>query len=661
MTDGTGSTSYAYNGLSQITAETKSFTGLSNSFTINYTYNLSGGVKSITDPQNVNRQVNYSFDKIGRTFGANMVSQSTTVGNVFDTKFRAWGALKEYQYNLNGGTNPTFMKYYFDAAMQISRYETGTASAGVSESVDYRRLADGKPKSAINNQNHKFDRSFDYGIAGSLIKAKAGYAANHDPNLTIQDSPYEQDLSYSVFGETGGIQGKYWYHAVPYYSIGLYPQTKDPAGNVVLERIQNSPTQLDRTYKWDAAGRQVQVTDPPIHGWEVYRNTETAYDGDGRMVKSARSLSGQNPITVFDIRSTVIGGASVGKLTDNGNGTTVQEFSAPANGGELKYYTTIALNFAAFDWTAPEGIKKSDVELDARGADVETTNPYDNGGDGGASYPEHPDSTNYMRCADNGAPISCSLQDKLDAWDPLRGRKNPRGPDPLDAWAREHMRESENRTALAYLTSGQKVHHPGSYDYPDWVDNFVDASESGGTGMFNNAANLGRIGNSKLCDKLAKQLDQFAQFFEEVWTESGSGTKDPREKGGLIGFDYSGRVVGQGNPKENPVEKKFTGQTYSDSMGPDFTKWVLREIDSAGANNFAILFIVHTHPVSGRPYPSEKTLQNGEKIGDRPTAKGTGFDGIVVTRSKLGVYNGEIRYCEFDRTPTSVSPVSRTR
>ena len=131
-------------------------------------------------------------------------------------------------------------------------------------------------------------------------------------------------------------------------------------------------------------------------------------------MKSSRSLSGQNPITVFDLRSTVMGGASVGKLTDNGNGTTVQEFSAPANGGELKYYTTIALNLAAFDWTAPEGIKKSDVELDARGADVETTNPYDNGGDGGASYPEHPDATNYMRCLDGSAPVSCSLQDKFD-------------------------------------------------------------------------------------------------------------------------------------------------------------------------------------------------------------------------------------------------------
>ncbi len=49
----------------------------------------------------------------------------------------------------------------------------------------------------------------------------------------------------------------------------------------------------------------------------------------------------------------------IGKLQDNGNGTSIQEFAAPVNGGELKYSVSIAGSGDAFDWTAPEGIKTS--------------------------------------------------------------------------------------------------------------------------------------------------------------------------------------------------------------------------------------------------------------------------------------------------------------
>jgi YD repeat-containing protein len=72
MTDGTGTTAYAYNQLSQITAETKTFTGLSNSFTIGYGYHLGGGLKSVTDPSSVNSNIEYAYNKAG---------QLTTISN----------------------------------------------------------------------------------------------------------------------------------------------------------------------------------------------------------------------------------------------------------------------------------------------------------------------------------------------------------------------------------------------------------------------------------------------------------------------------------------------------------------------------------------------------------------------------------------------------
>ncbi len=61
MSDGTGATAYTYSELSQMTAETKTFTGLTGNFTIGYTYHIGGGVKSITDP--FQSTVNYAHDK----------------------------------------------------------------------------------------------------------------------------------------------------------------------------------------------------------------------------------------------------------------------------------------------------------------------------------------------------------------------------------------------------------------------------------------------------------------------------------------------------------------------------------------------------------------------------------------------------------------------
>lgn len=49
MTDGTGSRKYEYDQLSQLTSETRQFSGLNGSFAFSYEYNLAGALKSFTD------------------------------------------------------------------------------------------------------------------------------------------------------------------------------------------------------------------------------------------------------------------------------------------------------------------------------------------------------------------------------------------------------------------------------------------------------------------------------------------------------------------------------------------------------------------------------------------------------------------------------------
>ena len=63
MTDGLGSVSYAYDQLSQLTSETRTFNGVG-SFTLSYGYNLSGELTSMTNPWSV--QVGYNYDPVGR-------------------------------------------------------------------------------------------------------------------------------------------------------------------------------------------------------------------------------------------------------------------------------------------------------------------------------------------------------------------------------------------------------------------------------------------------------------------------------------------------------------------------------------------------------------------------------------------------------------------
>src|SRR6185295_16986339 len=89
MNDGLGSMSYVYNALSQLTSETRTFTGVTGTFTLTYGYNLAGQLNSITNPWNA--QVGYGYDKIGRATsvsGAGYLGLSSYVNSL---TYRAFG------------------------------------------------------------------------------------------------------------------------------------------------------------------------------------------------------------------------------------------------------------------------------------------------------------------------------------------------------------------------------------------------------------------------------------------------------------------------------------------------------------------------------------------------------------------------------------------
>jgi YD repeat-containing protein len=118
MTDGSGSTSYQYNQLSQLNSETRTFDGLSGSYPISYDYNLAGELKKITDPANVT--INYGFNSVGRltsVFGSDtLYSGVSNYASGF--QYRAWGALKSISYG-----NSYTMAASFNARMLPTQFE----------------------------------------------------------------------------------------------------------------------------------------------------------------------------------------------------------------------------------------------------------------------------------------------------------------------------------------------------------------------------------------------------------------------------------------------------------------------------------------------------------------------------------------------------------
>jgi YD repeat-containing protein len=93
MNDGFGSKTYAYDQLSRMISETRTFNGVG-TFTIGYDYNLAGELKKITDATYMT--INYGYDNVGRlTAVSGSDNRFAGVSNYASNfQYRAWGGLK---------------------------------------------------------------------------------------------------------------------------------------------------------------------------------------------------------------------------------------------------------------------------------------------------------------------------------------------------------------------------------------------------------------------------------------------------------------------------------------------------------------------------------------------------------------------------------------
>jgi uncharacterized protein RhaS with RHS repeats len=198
MTDGTGSTTYQYNQLSQLTSETREFTALSGSYTISYEYNLGGALKAITD--HVGSRVNYTFNNAGNLTSVTGSGAHSTPTYASNFLYRAWGGIKDFDFG-----NGAHQHLTFNSRLQTTSMSLSNGSISANWTFDY--YDDGGIQKVTDSQNPIFDRAFNYDHIGRLQEARTGSEARGGTTI---DGPFKQTYNYDVWENTTSRSYRIW-------------------------------------------------------------------------------------------------------------------------------------------------------------------------------------------------------------------------------------------------------------------------------------------------------------------------------------------------------------------------------------------------------------------------------------------------------------------
>jgi YD repeat-containing protein len=198
MSDDTGTTTYQYNQLSQLTSETRQFTGLSGSYTISYEYNLGGALKAITD--HVGSRVNYVFNNAGNLTSVTGSGAHSTPTYASNFLYRAWGGIKDFDFG-----NGAHQHLTFNSRLQTTSMSLSNGSISANWTFDY--YDDGGIQKVTDSQNPIFDRAFNYDHIGRLQEARTGSEARGGTTI---DGPFKQTYNYDVWENTTSRSYRIW-------------------------------------------------------------------------------------------------------------------------------------------------------------------------------------------------------------------------------------------------------------------------------------------------------------------------------------------------------------------------------------------------------------------------------------------------------------------
>jgi YD repeat-containing protein len=398
MIDGLGSVAYQYDQSSRLLSESRRLNDLpnapvpNNAYTISYSYNLAGGLMSLTDP--FGEQVSYTRDAIGRLSSLSRPGANGIPDTMSGIQYRAWG--KPKQATLGWSGNTTNVSYNYDARMEVSRFQIANAQFGT-QGAQYQRYADAQVSYAQDLSDPQFDRAYFYDQ--QMGRVTAGLSGAEARGSGPADGPYRQTYGYDAFSNLTTRSGRLWTH-----NTGSQASTFVNNRNIQSQYdLDGRPTQNGaQTFRYDAAGRQITPTGSAFE----------MYDGDGRRLRRDNTL--------YELRSTVLDGQVVVNILSQGQRSTTITYADgnPVGTGGWQDNSPIT-------WQLHSAIN-SDVlavsygfivdrqsEFSPIGDNVGTENPYLNGGDGSMGYPSGGGDASSMKCAVDGMEADCSSVGKF--------------------------------------------------------------------------------------------------------------------------------------------------------------------------------------------------------------------------------------------------------
>lgn len=287
MTDASGTTTFQYSHLSQLTSETKTFTGLANSYTLSYEYSLGGNLKSITD--HTGKKLNYGYDRVGRLNTITGTNYSVTQ-MVNSVHYRAWNAPRQVVF-ANGRT------LSFNYNQRLS--PTHLAMPGILDK-DYEYYNDRRLKYAGDNIDDRYDRSYQYDHSERIIKSLSGAEARGEGTTT--NRPYHQFGGFDAFDHVASRTTRHWSKDFPYVQTNSF--TNNRRAGWQYDADGNLTNDNQRTFTFDAAGRMTATS---------AGNMEQVFDGNGLRAKTIEP----NLVTYY-LTSSVLGKV-IAQLDDSGN------------------------------------------------------------------------------------------------------------------------------------------------------------------------------------------------------------------------------------------------------------------------------------------------------------------------------------------------------
>jgi hypothetical protein len=363
MMDGLGSVTYAYDVLSSLSSETRSFTGLSGTYKLSYAYNLAGQVGTISYESSTfpadNNSIYYAYNKVGGITAITGTPVNGISQYASDLKYRAWGSLKSLTF---GNGNNLTAGYY--STQQIKTFEISVPGSSSVMKAEYFYHNDGRIKYAKDLLTPIFNRAYGYGVDGSLHDAYSGSEADdyyNNTNSGTATGPFRQTVSSDVFGKMNFITGRHWSRS---YESPATEVTRDAAGHILND------TENDYTY--DAAGRNVTVWEhSPGQGYDTQ-----GHDGDGQVGKR---YTGYLNLTRYYLRSSVLNGKVITEIRNDGKRgvgkvylgdrpIATQSFNTGSGSGQ----------WLVFEYENPVTKSRSFYEPNGLGAHTGYEDPYQN-------------------------------------------------------------------------------------------------------------------------------------------------------------------------------------------------------------------------------------------------------------------------------------------